>query len=168
MSRRASSGIRVPLNALHPGRRSVHHVGRLAARPSRCREGHRGFFSAESGTAGHCRGSDEFVGHDRGAHAGTSRLFRHLPLRTAFHQHFVTEYMDLIYLEHPHSADSGARRFGKPAVRPPGGSLSERRVDHFPSGASTMRMSPTTATRATTAGGLGCSPRKQASTRASG
>src|SRR6185503_18789722 len=45
--------------------------------------------------------------------------------------------MDLVHLEHP------SQRTPKPcasatAIRPPGGSLSDRRVDHFPSGASTV------------------------------
>ena len=64
-------------------------------------------------------------------------LFRDLPLLAAFHQYFVSEYIDLVHLEHPPSGPE-ARRFGKPAIRPPGGSLSERRLDHFPSGASTF------------------------------
>src|SRR5262249_22034156 len=64
-----------------------------------------------------------------------AKLFRNRPLRATFHQHLVAKNMGLIHLEHP------SQRTPKPsasatAIMPSGGSLSERRVDHFPSGAS--------------------------------
>src|SRR4030095_5244472 len=44
--------------------------------------------------------------------------------------------MNLIHLEHPSQRTPKLSAPARPAIRPPGGSLSERRVDHFPSGAS--------------------------------
>jgi hypothetical protein len=65
------------------------------------------------------------------------QLLRNLPLRPAFHQHLVTNDMDLIHSQHPPSGPE-AHASGNRLLRSPGGSLSERRVDHFPGGAPTM------------------------------
>jgi hypothetical protein len=46
----------------------------------------------------------------------------------------MTNDMYLIHSEHPPS-EPEAPRFGQSPLMLPGGSLSERRVDHFPSGA---------------------------------
>ena len=56
------------------------------------------------------------------------------PLRPSLDEHFVPNYMHLIHPEHPLS---GPRipRSGKPAIRPSGGLLSERRMAYFLSGA---------------------------------
>jgi hypothetical protein len=56
--------------------------------------------------------------------------------RAPVHQDFVMNDVNLIRPEHPPS-EPEAQRFGQPAIRPSGGSLSERRMDHFPSGAPT-------------------------------
>jgi hypothetical protein len=50
-----------------------------------------------------------------------------VPLRSTFHQHSVAKHMDLVHLEHPPSGPE-AQRFGKPAIRPPSGSLSGRHL----------------------------------------
>ena len=63
-------------------------------------------------------------------------LFRDLPLRAALHQHLVTNDMYLVHLEHPFQR-TPEPPLRKPAIRPSGGSLSERRMDHFLSGAPT-------------------------------
>jgi hypothetical protein len=46
--------------------------------------------------------------------------------------------MHLIHPEHP-SSELRIPRSGKPAIRPSGGLLSERRLVYFPSGAPTIR-----------------------------
>jgi hypothetical protein len=63
------------------------------------------------------------------------QLFGHLPLRPAFHQHLVTDDMHLVHPEHPFQRTAELGSPASPPCRPSGGSLSERRVDHFPSGA---------------------------------
>ena len=74
-------------------------------------------------------------------HPRDPQLARHRPLRPALHQHFVPNDMYLIHPEHPLQRTPD-RRSGKPAVRSSGGLLSERRMDHFPSGAPTHAASP--------------------------
>ena len=77
------------------------------------------------------------VQYFRDRHPRQSQLPRHRPLRPALHQHLVPDDMHLIHPEHP---PSGPRipRSGKPAIRPSGGLLSERRMVYFLSGAPTL------------------------------
>ena len=57
------------------------------------------------------------------------------PLRPPLHQHLVPDHMHLIHPEHPLQRTPAPRTPASPLVRPSGGLLSERRMDHFPSGA---------------------------------
>ncbi len=64
------------------------------------------------------------------------------PLRPPLYQHFVSNDMHEIHPEHP-SSELRIPRSGKPAVRPSGGLLSERRLVYFLSGApTTITQSP--------------------------
>ena len=70
--------------------------------------------------------------------ARQSQLTGDGPLRPPLHQHFVSNDMYLIHPEHP-SSELRIPRSGKPAVRPSGGLLSERRLVYFLSGAPRWR-----------------------------
>ncbi len=72
-------------------------------------------------------------------HPRDPQLARHRPLRPPFHQHLVPDHMHLVHPEHPLQRTPAPRTPASPLVRPSGGLLSERRMDHFPSGAPTRR-----------------------------
>ena len=69
--------------------------------------------------------------------ARNPQLFRDLPRGAALYQDFMTNDVYLVHPEHPFQR-TRSQRFGQAAIRPPGGSLSERRMDHFPTGAPTF------------------------------
>jgi hypothetical protein len=66
--------------------------------------------------------------------AGDPQLRRDLPRGAAFHQDFMTNDVYVVHPEHPFQRTRSAT-LRQPAIRPSGGSLSERRMDHFPGGA---------------------------------